>query len=81
MRGFIWVVVCTVAPGLRAAPTFYKNAVPVLQQSCQNCHRSGEAAQIPLLSDEDARHVNGTNQHRHFVAPSDFFGPEAAKSE
>ncbi len=55
MRGFFWVIVCTLAAGLRAAPTFYQDVLPLLQRNCQNCHRPGEAAPMPLLSYEDAR--------------------------
>src|SRR5258708_33499233 len=29
---------------LAAAVTFYKDALPILQQRCQDCHRQGEAA-------------------------------------
>ena len=37
------------------APTFYKDVLPVLQAHCQNCHRPGEVAPMPLLSYENAR--------------------------
>ncbi len=29
-------------------PTFYKDVLPILQQRCQNCHRTGEMAPMPL---------------------------------
>ena len=32
------------------APTFYKDVVPILQNKCQSCHRSGEAAPMPLVT-------------------------------
>ena len=32
------------------APTFYKDVLPILQSKCQSCHRSGEAAPMPLLT-------------------------------
>src|ERR1700722_18686201 len=35
--------------------TFSKDVLPVLQKSCQGCHRPGEAAPFPLLSYEQAR--------------------------
>ncbi len=40
---------------LSAAPTFYKDVLPVLQKNCQSCHRSGEAAPMPLMTFQDAR--------------------------
>jgi len=45
-----------IAPAfLCAAPTFYKDVLPVLQKNCQSCHRPGEAAPMPLLTYQDAR--------------------------
>lgn len=35
--------------------TFTKDVAPVLQRSCQNCHRQGAIAPMPLLTYEDAR--------------------------
>jgi hypothetical protein len=37
------------------APTFYKDVLPILQTSCQNCHRPGEVAPMSLLTYEQAR--------------------------
>jgi hypothetical protein len=37
------------------APTFYKDVVPILQNKCQSCHRSGEAAPMPLVTYEQTR--------------------------
>ncbi len=37
------------------APTFYKDVVPILQNKCQSCHRSGEAAAMPLVTYEQTR--------------------------
>src|ERR1700716_3590905 len=42
-------------PGYSATPTFAKNVAPILQKSCQNCHRPGEAAPFSLLTYEQAR--------------------------
>jgi len=42
-------------PGASAAPTFYKNVLPVLQDHCQICHRLGEVAPTPLETYEQAR--------------------------
>lgn len=48
------VVLCLVAS---AAPevTFHKNVEPILQKSCQECHRPGEIGPMPLLTFEQAR--------------------------
>jgi hypothetical protein len=35
--------------------TFYKDALPVLQTHCQECHRAGEAAPFSLITYKDAR--------------------------
>ncbi len=37
------------------APTFYKDVLPILQNKCQSCHRSGEPAPMPLVTYEDTR--------------------------
>jgi hypothetical protein len=36
-------------------PTFYKDVVPILQDKCQSCHRSGEAAPMPLVTYEQTQ--------------------------
>ena len=36
-------------------PTFYKDVLPILQDHCQNCHRSGEVAPMPLETYEQTR--------------------------
>ncbi len=38
-----------------AAPTFYRDVLPILQQHCQRCHRVGEIAPMPLVTYEDAK--------------------------
>ena len=35
--------------------TFSKDVLPILEKSCQECHRPGEAAPFPLLTYEQAR--------------------------
>jgi hypothetical protein len=47
------VAMCLVS----AAPavTFHKDVEPILQKSCQECHRPGEIAPMPLLTYEQAR--------------------------
>ena len=42
----------TVTPG---AVTFAKDVAPIFQRACQNCHRPGSIAPMPLLTYEDAR--------------------------
>jgi hypothetical protein len=45
-------------PALFASPnsvTFYKDALPILQTRCQECHRAGEAAPFSLMSYREAR--------------------------
>ncbi|HVW07666.1 MAG TPA: hypothetical protein VHC90_03745 [Bryobacteraceae bacterium] len=43
------------AASLHAAPTFYKDVLPILQDHCQSCHRAGEIGPMPLMTYEDAR--------------------------
>ncbi len=38
-----------------AVPTFAKDVLPILQRSCQNCHRPGTYAPMSLLTYQDAR--------------------------
>src|ERR1022692_4659365 len=38
-----------------AAPTFYKDVLPILQDKCQSCHRTGEPAPMPLVTYEQTR--------------------------
>ncbi|MFN7916257.1 MAG: cytochrome c [Vicinamibacterales bacterium] len=38
-----------------AAPTFTKDVAPILQRSCQSCHRPGMMAPMSLLTYQDAR--------------------------
>lgn len=39
-----------------AAPTFYRDVLPILQRHCQSCHRTGEIGQFPLTTYDQARH-------------------------
>jgi len=48
-------IVLAMAASVSAAPTFYKDVLPVLQRNCQSCHRAGEAAPMALLTYQDAR--------------------------
>jgi hypothetical protein len=38
-----------------AAPTFYRDVLPILQQHCQRCHRAAEIAPMPLVTYEDVK--------------------------
>lgn len=37
------------------APTFHKDIAPILQRSCQSCHRPGEVGPMPLVTYAQAR--------------------------
>src|SRR6476660_173131 len=39
----------------RTQPTFTKDIVPILQRSCQDCHRPGSVAPMSLLTYEEVR--------------------------
>lgn len=56
---FVWCLPAFAAqsagPTPSEPPTFYRDVLPILQSHCQNCHRPGEAAPMPLLTYEDAR--------------------------
>src|ERR1700722_19979520 len=36
-------------------PTFYRDVLPILQRHCQNCHRPGEVAPMPLVTYEQSK--------------------------
>ena len=43
------------AAASQAQVTFAKDVMPILQRSCQNCHRAGSVAPMSLLTYEEAR--------------------------
>src|SRR5215813_15431270 len=43
------------AQAARPPATFTKDVAPILQRSCQNCHRPGSIGPMSLLTYEDAR--------------------------
>ncbi len=45
----------TLAQDLGAVPTFTKDVLPILQRSCQQCHRPGSVAPMSLLTYEQVR--------------------------
>jgi hypothetical protein len=42
-------------PKIVPSATFYKDVLPILQKSCQSCHRAGENAPMALVSYEQTR--------------------------
>jgi hypothetical protein len=36
-------------------PVFYRDVLPILQQYCQSCHRTGQIAPMPLVTYDDVR--------------------------
>jgi hypothetical protein len=38
-----------------AAPTFYKDVLPILQKNCQGCHRPGEPAPMSFITYKQTR--------------------------
>jgi hypothetical protein len=45
-----------------SSPAFYKDVLPILQAHCQNCHREGEMAPMPLETYQQARQYAGSIQ-------------------
>src|SRR5580700_9399250 len=43
------------ADSTSASPTFAKDVAPILQASCQNCHRDGSMAPMSLVTYEETR--------------------------
>ena len=54
---FCVIILAFAANALFAADsaTFNKDVLPIVQKSCQGCHRHGEAATFSLLTYESAR--------------------------
>lgn len=48
-------LVFAAGPLLAAAPTFYRDVLPILQKHCQSCHRPGEIGPMPLMTYAQAR--------------------------
>ena len=55
MRFASWPLCLAIAPLYAAAPTFYQDVLPILQDHCQACHRTGQIAPMPLVTYADAR--------------------------
>jgi hypothetical protein len=52
---FLGFLLVASAASAADGPTFYKDVLPILQRSCQTCHRQGEVAPMALLTYEQAR--------------------------
>ena len=50
-------------------PTFTKDVAPILQRSCQNCHRPGSIGPMSLLTYEDARPWARSIKNARVAAP------------
>ncbi len=42
-------------PAEATPPVFYRDILPILQQHCQSCHRTGEIAPMPLVTYDEVR--------------------------
>src|SRR5215471_14688069 len=51
---FLFALALVTSPAT-AAPTFYKDVLPIMQQNCQSCHRPGQIGPFSLLTYKDAR--------------------------
>ena len=56
----VGLTVCLCSAGLQkgsvsAPPSFYRDVLPILQDHCQSCHRTGEAAPMPLVTYDETR--------------------------
>jgi hypothetical protein len=50
------IFACFAAAGTKPpAITFDKDILPIFQKRCQDCHRPGEVAPMPLIEYQDAR--------------------------
>jgi hypothetical protein len=47
--------------------TFAKDVAPILQRSCQNCHRNGSIAPMSLLTYKDFQAVKDQDKYVHDV--------------
>src|SRR5258708_17983822 len=54
VRGVSILLYMAVIPACAAAaPTFYRDVLPILQDRCQECHRPGEIGPMPLVTYRD----------------------------
>src|SRR5213080_286674 len=57
------------AADLPAAPTFARDIAPILQRSCQNCHRRDGVAPMSLVTYEEARPYARAIKQRTSIGP------------
>lgn len=50
LLGATWLLASSVSAQSAAEVTFHKDIEPILQRSCQNCHRDGGAGPMPLVT-------------------------------
>src|SRR5215469_9413599 len=55
LRRLLSSLLMTAAAIAAPAPTFYKDVLPLLQERCQECHRTGEIGPMPLLTYQQVR--------------------------
>ena len=55
MRLRLRLAICLTGLRLYAAPSFYKDVLPIMQDHCQACHRTGEIAPMPLVTYQQTR--------------------------
>ncbi len=68
--GFVAPHAVTAAPaGVPADVTFARNVAPILQRSCENCHRADGVAPMSLSSYEDARPWARAIKQRTSIGP------------
>jgi hypothetical protein len=49
------ILILVIAGPIHAAPSFYRDVLPILQRRCQECHRPGEIAPMPFVSYRETR--------------------------
>jgi len=55
LAGALLVLCARLAIAAESTPTFYRDVLPVLEDHCQSCHRTGEIAPMPLETYQEAR--------------------------
>jgi hypothetical protein len=50
-----WPLLLLTASVASAAPTYYKDVLPILQERCQECHRAGEVGPMAFTSYKETR--------------------------
>jgi hypothetical protein len=50
-----WIAASLLPLHAETVPTFYRDVLPILQNRCQECHRTGEIGPMPLITYRDVR--------------------------